>query len=131
VRRTVLEPQLCRERFDAPLRRSPAELPAECLRLEGFFGKAPEQGHLRFRHRLFDGCTVAVRRESSSRGVMHRSFSAVFAALMPGAPIRFPRAFGFGQRCVPPRVPPELSAKNLLFRHDLLDYRSGREEGTA
>jgi hypothetical protein len=76
VRRTVLEPQLCRERFDAPLRLSPAELPAECLRLEGFFGKTPEQGRRRFRHRLFAARIVAVRRGSASARIMHRSFSA-------------------------------------------------------
>jgi hypothetical protein len=102
VRRTVLEPQLCRERFDAPLRLSPAELPAECLRLEGFFGKAPEQGHLRFRHRLFAGRIVAVRRGSASGLVMHGSFSAWCETLMLGAPIRFPRGLWFGERCAAP-----------------------------
>jgi len=50
---------------------------------------------------------------------------------MVDARVRFLVPFWFDERCVPPPVPLELSAKNVLFRHDVLGYGSGWEEGTA
>jgi hypothetical protein len=62
---------------------------------------------------------------------MHRSFSGVPAALMLMLPSGFLVASGSANAALRRPVPSEISAKNLLFRHDLLGYRSGREEGTA